>query len=214
MRSVDAILFDLDGTLIDSKRDLANSVHFLQRRYHRKPSSDEQISQFIGDGVVKLVERAIGQRPAGQIRRAVALFKKHYRRHALDHTSVYPGVIDTLEHFRRRKLAVVTNKPVRVSRRILRGLNLMRYFQVVLGGDSVERKKPHPEGPLLALEQLGVSPRRAVMVGDGFQDVMAGRAARMRTIGIRSNIGDWKLLRRSRPTLTVKSVNELVRIIR
>ncbi len=214
MRDVDAILFDLDGTLIDSKRDLANSVHFLQKQYGRPPSPDEEIARFVGDGVSKLVERAIGTRPARQLRSAVVQFKKHYRRHALDHTYVYPGVLETLEHFRGRKMAVVTNKPVRVSRRILRGLNLLRYFPVVLGGDSLPKKKPHPEPLREALRRLGLrSARRAVMVGDGYQDVLAGRAAGMRTVGIPSNIGNRRELRLARPTVTIRSIKGLMRLI-
>src|SRR5438045_3641689 len=128
MLSVSAILFDLDGTLIDSKNDLTYSVHYLQKTYGRHPSPDPDIARFIGDGVVKLVERAIGPTDAAELEKAVELFKSHYRRHALDNTRPYPAVRSALEWFQGKKMAVVTNKPVRVSQRILDGLELARYF--------------------------------------------------------------------------------------
>ena len=214
MLSVDALLFDLDGTLIDSQRDIANAVHELQRRYDREPSPDAEVARFIGDGVAALVERAIGERPAPELAEAVAFFKAHYRAHALDHTYVYPGVYDTLAALSDKKLAVVTNKPVRISRHILTRLGLIRFFPVVIGGDSVQKKKPHPEGLLAALEQLGMRrPERALMVGDSAQDVLAARAAGMRSCGIESNIGDPALMRRARPDITVPSMPDLMRVI-
>src|SRR5258708_26395621 len=145
MLSVDAILFALDGTLIDSKKDLADSVHHIQKKYGRPPSPEDEIARFIGDGVDKLVERAIGRRGPRELEEAVNLFKAHYRAHALDTTSVYVGVREALEHFKSKKMAVVTNKPVRISKRILQGLGLAPYLPVVLGGDSLSRKKPHPQ---------------------------------------------------------------------
>jgi phosphoglycolate phosphatase len=214
------LLFDLDGTLIDSKQDLARSIHYLQRSYHRPLSSEEEIARFIGDGVQKLVERAIGsslpsgrKRPKKQLALAVDQFKSYYRAHALDHTRAYAGVLQTLAHFRRKKMAVVTNKPTRVSKHILVSLGLAQFFPVILGGDSVIRKKPNPEPVLSALNHLGVRPGRDVlMVGDGFQDVLAGRAAGVRTCGIFSNIGDPEKLKKTQPDFTVRSLPDLMRI--
>jgi phosphoglycolate phosphatase len=212
--SVDALLFDLDGTLIDSKQDLALSIHHLQNDFHRPLSSESEIAALIGNGVVKLVERAIGALPAAELEQAVEAFKGYYRQHALDHTLAYPGIPDMLAHFKSKKMAVVTNKPTRISKYILEQLGLARYFPVILGGDSVTRKKPDPEGPLQAMEQLGVrTPQRVVMVGDSMQDVLAGRAAGVWTCGIISNIGDPELLKRAKPDFTVCSPQELTRII-
>jgi phosphoglycolate phosphatase len=212
--TVEAILFDLDGTLIDSKKDLALSIHQLQKTYGCPPSSDAEIARFIGDGVVKLVERAIGPREPAELERAVELFKAHYRLHALDHTTAYPAVAETLAHFEKKKLAVVTNKPVRISIRILEGLGLGGFFPVVVGGDSASRKKPHPEPILQAIRLLGSpNPRKVLIVGDGFQDVVAGRAAGILTCGIPSRIGDRALLAKSEPDFTARSIQELTRII-
>lgn len=217
MQSVEALLFDLDGTLVDSKKDIALSVHHLQQKYGRPLSSEDDIARFIGDGIVKLVQRAIGREQSEAdafVHEAVDVLKKHYSEHALDNTCAYPGVAATLEHFRDKKMAVVTNKPTRVSIRILEGLGLAHYFSIVIGGDTQIRKKPDPEGLLVALEKLNVAPSRHVlMVGDSPQDVLAGRAAKISTCGIPSNIGDMTALKAANPDFTIHSMQDLTRII-
>jgi phosphoglycolate phosphatase len=213
MISIDALLFDLDGTLIDSKRDLAQSVQFLQKQYGRAVSSEKQVGAFIGDGVVKLVQRALPDLPERQLDEAVTMFKRFYREHCLDHTRLYPGVLLTLKHFRRKKMAVVTNKPVRISGHLLEELGISAFFEVLIGGDSLPRKKPHPEPVLNALKTMRLqNPKRAVMVGDGPNDIHAGRAAGTYTCGVRSNIGDFVNLRNSRPDFTIAHIKELMRI--
>ena len=213
MIPVDALLFDLDGTLIDSKRDLANAVRYLQAVYKVPLSSEKQVGTFIGDGVGKLVERALPALPESRRHEAVDLFKDYYRGHCLEHTRVYPGVVSALKHFRGKKMAVVTNKPVRISGRILHGLGLADYFAVLIGGDSLRKKKPDPEPLFSALKTLGVKvTKRAVMVGDSANDILAGRAAGIGTCGIRSNIGDQKKLLISRPNFLISRMTELARI--
>ena len=128
MIEVEALLFDLDGTLIDSKRDLALSVQHLQKHFGVAVSSEEQVGTFIGDGMIKLVERALPDITASTIPDAVTAMKHFYREHCLDHTRVYPGVLQTLKHFRQKKMAVVTNKPVRISGYILDQLALSSFF--------------------------------------------------------------------------------------
>src|ERR1700687_167661 len=173
MISVDALLFDLDGTLIDSRRDLAISVQHLQKHFRAPRSSEKDVAAFVGDGVVKLVQRALPTLPPSELDQAIVAFKKFYREHCLEHTRVYPGVRETLEHFRRKKMAVVTNKPVRISGYMLEELGLSRYFAVLVGGDSLPKKKPHPQPILNALKTIGIhNAKRAVVVGDSANDVL------------------------------------------
>lgn len=213
MIAVDAIIFDLDGTLIDSRRDLAYSVQNLQKHYGAPRSSVDEVASFVGDGVVKLVQRSLPKLAPSGLDQAIITFKKFYREHCLDHTSLYPGVRETLRHFRRKKMAVVTNKPVRVSGYMLDTLKLSSYFSVLIGGDSLPRKKPHPEPILSALATLGIRDiSRSVMVGDGPNDVLAGKAAGTRTCGIKSNIGDPRKLTKSRPDFMINRMTELMRI--
>src|SRR4051812_39181499 len=124
MIQVDALFFDLDGTLIDSKTDLALSVQETQRRFGSRLSSLDEVGAFVGDGVVKLIQRALPTLSDEALAGAVEAFKDHYREHCLDHTRLYPGARDMLERYRSKKLAVLTNKPERISRRILSGLGL------------------------------------------------------------------------------------------
>jgi phosphoglycolate phosphatase len=211
--SVEALIFDLDGTLIDSTRDLADSVRFLQHQLGLRPSSDAQVASFIGDGVVRLVQRAIPGVKGHSLPDAVARFKRYYHLHCLDTTRLYPGVVETLRHFRHKKLAVVTNKPARVSRHILENLGVLSRFQLVLGGDSLRSKKPDPHPILYALKAMKVhEPRSAVVVGDGPNDVLAGRAAGTFTCGILSKIGVQGALKASHPEFMVLNTPELMRI--
>jgi phosphoglycolate phosphatase len=213
MISIDALLFDLDGTLVDSRRDLAVSVRYLQKRYGARLSSEKEVAAFVGDGVAKLVQRALPDTPRSGLDIAVETFKKFYREHCLDHTRVYPGVREALRHFRHKKIAVVTNKPVRVSGHMLDELGLTSFIAVLIGGDSLPNKKPHPEPVLTALRTLGVrDAKRAVVVGDGPNDVLSGRAAGTRTCGLKSNIGDHQKLTKSRPDFMIKNLKELMRI--
>jgi phosphoglycolate phosphatase len=214
MISVEAILFDLDGTLIDSKRDIAESVHFIQRKHGRAASPEADIASFIGNGVPALLQRALGPKAEQTLEADVTLFKKHYREHCLDHTYVYPGVRETLHHFRYKKMAVVTNKPVRISRFMLERLGLAGYFRGILGGDSTSRKKPHPDPIFQTLDRLGTrSLRDVIIVGDGYQDIQAGKSAGIRTCGLISNIGDSRRLHQSAPDFTILKMEELMRII-
>ena len=213
MKTVEALLFDLDGTLIDSKRDLAQSVRYLQKHYGHALSSEKEVGTFIGDGVTKLVQRALPNFHPSKLEEAVTVFKDHYREHCMDHTDVYPGVMRALKHFREKKMAVVTNKPVRISARILEGLRLSHYFKLVIGGDSLPHKKPHPEPILNTFITMRLrNKKQVVMVGDSPNDIHAGRAAGVLTCGILSNIGDPQKLRSSRPDFIISHMNELMRL--
>jgi phosphoglycolate phosphatase len=213
MINVDALIFDLDGTLVDSRRDLAKSVQYLQKRYGAPESSDAQVAAFVGDGVVKLVERAVPKLAPNDLDQAVTEFKKFYREHCLDHTRTYPGVRETLRHFRRKKMAVVTNKPVRISGYMLDKLNLSSYFAVLIGGDSLPNKKPHPEPIKNVLKTMGIiNAKRAVVIGDGPNDVLSAKAAGTRSCGIKSNIGDPQKLLNSKPDYVISQMKELMHI--
>ncbi len=210
---VEAIIFDLDGTLVDSRKDLTKSVQHMQALFGAKKSTEAQVASFIGDGVGKLVERSLPDVPARKLPEAVEFIKSYYREHCLERTHLYRGVKETLEHFKSKRLAVVTNKPYRISARILDGLAISPYFEVLIGGDSLPQKKPSPEPILSALKTMGLKPsKQIVMVGDGSPDILSGRAAGIRTCGIRSNIADHQILLKSRPDFTIKHMLELARL--
>jgi phosphoglycolate phosphatase len=171
-----ALVFDLDGTLIDSKLDLALAVNATLAAAGRAELPHERIFGYVGQGAMRLVERALGDGVApDELERAHEFFLSYYREHMLDNTILYPGVCECLEALRDLPMAVLTNKPWRFSREILEGLDIARYFKEIHGGNSFETKKPDPFGMLAILEKFGVSPNRAMLVGDSDVDVKTAR---------------------------------------
>jgi phosphoglycolate phosphatase len=178
LSSVRALIFDLDGTLIDSKQDLIRSVNAMLVEMGREPLHEDTVSSYIGHGAPRLVARALGNGATEEeCDRALKFFLAHYDEHKLDSTHAYPGVAEALEELRDFPMAVLTNKPVRVSRKILEGLGLAKYFRAVYGGNSFETKKPDPLGAKRILEEFSAVPAEALMVGDSEVDVQTARNA-------------------------------------
>ena len=184
--TIDAILLDLDGTLVDSARDLQEALNRLLAEEGLRSLSLPEVQGMIGDGVRKLVERALAA-TGGDPARADAVLPRYlalYERAASRHTEVYPGVLDTLRVLRGEglRLAVVTNKPEAATWIVLKALGLDAVLDAVVGGDTLPQRKPDPAPLHEALRRLGVGPDRAVMVGDNHHDVNAARAAGVRAV--------------------------------
>ncbi|MGC2112084.1 MAG: HAD-IA family hydrolase [Candidatus Korobacteraceae bacterium] len=184
------VIFDLDGTLIDSERDLAASVNAMLRNYGRKELPLEVIGTYIGDGAPMLIRRALGD-PADRefLQKALNYFLLYYREHKLDTTYAYGGIQEALQQIASsngatRKLAVLTNKPVRASRDILAGLGLAEHFFQVYGGNSFETKKPDPLGAQTLMREVGAAPETTVMVGDSQVDILTARNAGLWSVGV------------------------------
>jgi len=182
-------LFDLDGTLVDSSEDIARAVNALLTRMERPTLSKSVVLQFVGDGMESLVERilrqAIGTAPCREkIKAGTDLLLEEYGKHLIESSRLYPGVRETLAALRTARVGLVSNKPEALSRRVLAGFGLAERFCVVLGGDSLARRKPHPDQILSALERCQASPRETVMVGDSPTDIHAGKAAGVLTCGL------------------------------
>jgi phosphoglycolate phosphatase len=177
---VKALLFDLDGTLIDSKRDLVQSVNATLRQMGRAELPEDLVASYVGSGAPILISRALGG-PASEEEqhRALRFFLAHYDAHKLDFTTEYPGVRETLEKLRGLPMAVLTNKPVNISERILEGLGLAGFFRAIYGGNSFATKKPDPLGANKILSELEIPPAQAAMVGDSEVDVQTARNAGM-----------------------------------
>jgi phosphoglycolate phosphatase len=186
------VIFDLDGTLIDSRLDLVHSVNAALRHIGRPELPEDVIASYVGDGAPILIQRALGGEGADEalIRKGLEYFLSYYREHKLDHTTVYPGIAETLAAIQNsangapRRMAVLSNKPVIPSRAIVEALGMGKFFSQVYGGNSFASKKPDPEGARKLLEESGVSAEHAVMVGDSHTDVETGRNAGLWTIGV------------------------------
>jgi phosphoglycolate phosphatase len=182
--SLRLLVFDLDGTLIDSGADLCASVNAMLRHYGRTPLPQAVISDYIGDGAARLVSRSLGD-PADSafLDAALTYFLDYYREHKLDQTYVYPGVFASLDSLRfepagaPRSMAVLTNKPIGPSQAICDSLGLSPYFFRNYGGNSFATKKPDPEGLNALIREAGVTPQETLMVGDSDVDILTARNA-------------------------------------
>jgi len=190
---VRALIFDLDGTLIDSKLDLALAVNAALAEMGRGPLPHEQIFSYVGNGAPTLISRALGE-GAGEedCLRGLDFFIKYYSVHKLDHTVLYPGVRETLEALSDMPMAVLTNKPVGASRGILKGLGVANHFRYVYGGNSFERKKPDPMGVETILRDFGAAPAQSMVVGDSEIDVLTARNAGTWVCGVTYGFGSHR----------------------
>ncbi|MEE4253258.1 MAG: HAD-IA family hydrolase [Desulfuromusa sp.] len=175
MKNLHYLLFDLDGTMVDSVPDLTLSLNLLRAELDCAPLLEKQVAPMIGDGVGALVKRALGENLYHPVHRD--RFMELYAEHLLDHTICYPGIEELLNCHSADKMAIVTNKPYQLTMEILDGLELTRHFKVIVGGDSYSEKKPHPLPVIKALEGLGAVPEQAVMIGDHHTDLYSGREA-------------------------------------
>jgi len=185
-----AFVFDLDGTLIDSKLDLVNSVNAMLRQMGRAQLPSDLVATYIGHGAPQLVASALGPEATDDQRRtALSLFLADYQLHKLDATRPYPGVVEGLEALAAYPMSVLSNKPTNMSVDILQGLGLAKYFRFIYGGDSFEKKKPDPAGALTILQDVGVAPAQAAMVGDSQVDVQTARNAGMLAVSVNYGFG-------------------------
>jgi phosphoglycolate phosphatase len=207
-------LFDLDGTLIDSRADIVFSLNLALKHLNVGILPESRISDFVGEGVQKLVERSLraitGCEPdSSMTEEGIALFREEYGKHLLDRTRLYPDVKEALARLSWAKFAVVSNKPEGFSRRILEGLDLAHRFCIILGGDSTQNRKPDPESLLKAMDSCGAPPSETAMIGDSAVDIEAGKAAGVITCGVLGGFRREGELEAAACDLIVRSLLEL-----
>jgi phosphoglycolate phosphatase len=178
------ILFDLDGTLVDSSIDIMHALNYAIGPYGMRPLSVEETIGMVGEGITSLIEKLLGPERADIMPDVMRRFLEYYSAHLADFTRPYPGTRETLEALSGFRKAVISNKRESLSRRLLDELDLSRFFDTILGSDSAGEKKPSPRPILFALDQFSVPAGEAVIVGDSNYDIEAGRAAGVAVIAV------------------------------
>jgi phosphoglycolate phosphatase len=184
---MDLLIFDLDGTLVDSKLDLAQAVNATRSHMGMSPLDNERVYSYVGNGAPVLIRRAMGaQATEPEVQEALEFFLEYYREHYLDYTTLYPGVREALDRLRAagKRMAVLTNKPVRISRAILEGLGVAGHFFQIYGGNSFDLKKPDPVGVSALMKETGIPADRCLMIGDSSVDIQTARNAGVASCGV------------------------------
>jgi phosphoglycolate phosphatase len=218
-RQIKLLIFDLDGTLVDSRLDLIHSVNAMLRHFGRPELPADVIATYVGDGAPMLVRRALGDpKHESTLKDGLDYFLAYYRVHKLDHTRVYPGVREMLASIQaarngcRRQMAVLSNKPVNPSRAIAEALGLSNFFVAIYGGNSFETKKPDPRGARAILKETRSQPQEALIIGDSDHDVLTGRNAGMWTCGVTYGFAP-QTLALAPPDVTVDSPQDLASML-
>ena len=212
MKSVDLMIFDLDGTLVTSGQDIAASVNYTLATLGLPAIEEAMILEFIGDGVKKLIERSLGPALQARFEEALVLFSRHYEEHMLDTTTLYPGVIEVLRHFHDKKKVVLTNKRHRFALAIIDALRLARCFDDVLGADSTPYIKPDARLAGLLLTRFHARPDRTVIIGDGVNDILLAKHAGLLSCAFLNGLTGRETLLNLEPDYSCEHLSEITRI--
>ncbi|MDZ7266518.1 MAG: HAD-IA family hydrolase [candidate division KSB1 bacterium] len=207
------LVFDLDGTLVDTRQDLANAVNHALHSLGRPPLPLAHLTACLGDGARMLLTRALPGGSAAEIEAGLRRFREFYAEHLLDHSRLYPGVRETLRHFAGKKKALLSNKPQEFVTAMLQRLQLAGHFDMIVGGHPARKLKPDPQSLLDILANLGVAPVSALIIGDGENDLIAGRAAGIATCAVLYGYRPAETLLALQPDYTVQALPELISLI-
>ena len=206
---VSLIIYDFDGTLVDTLFDISDAVNLSLNELGLRALSRETIRTYVGKGVERLMGQAINGTGCVDLALAVELFRKHYSKNLINQTNFYPSGREILDHFCNKKQAICSNKPEDFVRNILASLGSLDYFDAILGGDSLKSKKPDPEGLLYLLDRFQCSSEQTLLVGDSLVDLEAGKAAGVFTCIVNYGFGDPEEIALAKPDCSIDDLSEL-----
>ena len=209
MKKIFLFVYDFDGTLADTFEDIAHSVNLALSEMNLKPLDRETIRKNVGSGVVNLMSRSLSSWGCNDVETAVSLFQKHYDIHLLDQTKLYPNARETVDYFSNKKNAILSNKPISYIKKILDSLNFQNSFDLTLGGNSLDSRKPDPKGLLTIIKKLNCLAENVLMIGDSAVDVETGRNAGVLTCGVTYGLGDQSSLHDSKPDYLIDDLSKL-----
>ena len=217
-----AFFFDLDGTLIDSSKDLAVSVNYMLKEIGRERFEEAKIQEWVGNGAQVLTKRALSgsididkNLDERLVKKALQIMLDYYSKHLTVYTNTYPNVKETLQILKSRgyKLVIITNKPYNFISPILKSLQMEMFFEFCLGGDSLKEKKPHPMPLHFACDKLNIANHDAVMVGDSKNDIIAARSVGIDVVAVTYGYNHGESLDIYNPNIIVEDFSELIRLI-
>jgi phosphoglycolate phosphatase len=211
MHPVDLLIFDLDGTLIESKWDIATAVNLTLADLALPQRSQEEIFSFVGDGIKRLLRSAVGEENQSRYEESLRVFRGHYLAHCLDHTRFYPGIETVLTHFARKHKAIATNKSLEYTTKIMAGLG-PHHFAYTVGGDNGYGLKPEPGMLHKIMEELQVNQDRTVLIGDSTNDINGGHNAGIKVCAVGYGMGNREKMAACRPDWFIEKPEELTRL--
>ncbi len=204
------IFYDLDGTLVDTRADIANAVNHMLQEMAAPLLESREVERFVGQGLHHLVKNCLGTDEKKRIEKGSAIYRKYYSGHMLDHTVLYPGVREVLDYFKSRKQAVITNKPNPFSKDILTALGVAPYFVGIVAGDSELAKKPDPEAVLAIMKREKIGAADALLVGDSRIDIETARNAGIAVVVVSHGFAGRDELESARPDAIFRDFTELL----
>lgn len=207
------IIFDLDGTLVDSSDDLTEALNYATLPLAHKPLSVATVKMLVGEGVSRLIEKVLNENEGTMKDEVTTRFNDYYLRHLTNHTRAYPHVLETLARMTAFRKAVISNKKEALSKKVLNDLDMLKYFDLVMGSDSVPERKPSPLPLITAAQRLDVAPEYCLMIGDSQFDMVAGRRASMKTCGVTYGFRGKAILVESGADYLVDSFDEILDLL-
>jgi phosphoglycolate phosphatase len=214
MKSVDLLIFDLDGTLVDTKADIVNAVNFTLNKLGLKQKSESLISSYIGRGVEFLLKNSLDKADDKLLSTALSIFEGYYRQHYMDNSVLYPGVKEVLEYFRHKKKVIVSNKNYELVKLTLEATGIKDYFADIIGGDDISCAKPSSCPLDKGIDRLDIDKQRAIIIGDMDIDILAGKSAGIITCAVTYGIGRREDILKAQPDYMIDTFLKLKEIIK